>query len=420
MKSLLTGALFLALAHPALAAAPVSEITVPPGFTAEVIHEGVGPARHITVRPNGDLYISTRAPSGGEKAAEAPGTIIALRDTDGDGRPDQIRRFGEVQGGTGIRFHGGALYVASATAVYRFTFKGDELVPTAPPQVIVTGLPTGGFSNRGLAFDGAGGMFVSVGGGNNICAERPGPEAPGRQPCPDLATRAGIWKYDEKRPNQQHPADGERYATGVRDLIAVDWDPRTHALYAVVHGRNGVNRAWPKLFTALDDAEGVAEELHRVDRGADLGWPYTYYDGRTHQRMLAPEYGGDGKTAAPAGRYSEPLVAIPPHSSPLDIVFYQARQFPSAYRGGAFIVLQGGADRAPLPAEGYDVKFVSAPGAGKPVLSDFAEGFAGAPPTVTQATARYRPSGAAVAPDGSLYILDTKLGRIWRVRRAGR
>ncbi len=414
MKKLLIGALPLLFAHQALAAAPPAEITVPPGFTAEVVHEGVGRARHITVRPNGDLYISTPAPAA--NAAAEPGTIIALRDTDGDGRPDLIRRFGDVRGGTGIRFHDGALYAASATAVYRYVFTGDELVPTAPPQVIVTGMPTGGFSNRALAFDGKGAMFVSVGGGNNICAERPGPEAPGRQPCPDLVARAGIWKYDAKRPNQQHPAGGERYATGVRDLIAMAWDPRSKALYAVVHGRNGVDRAWPKLFTAADSAEGVAEELHRVERGADLGWPYTHYDGRTNRRLVAPEYGGDGKTVAPAGRYNEPLVVVPPHSSPLDLVFYEGRQLPAAYRGGAFLVLQGGGGRAPLPATGYDVKFVSAPAAGKPALSDFAEGFGGDAPTLTQATARYRPSGAAVAPDGSLYVLDTKLGRIWRIR----
>ncbi len=30
-------------------------------------------------------------------------------------------------------------------------------------------------------------------------------------------------------------------------------------------------------------------------------------------------------------------------------------------------------------------------------------------------TARFRPSGLAVAPDGSLYIADSVQGRIWRV-----
>jgi len=418
MKRLLLAALPLWMAAPALAAAPDPGVTVPPGFIAEVAHEGVGPARHIAVRPNGDLYISTRARAG-EDAATAEGTIIALRDTDGDGRPDLIRRFGAVRGGTGIRFHEGALYAASATAVYRYTFLGDELVPSAAPEVIVSGMPTGGYSNRGLAFDGAGGLYVSVGAGGNTCAARSGPGAPGLNPCPGLETRGGIWRYDAGRAGQQHPADGQRYATGVRDLIALEWNGRTHALYAVVHGRNAMNRAWPALFTAEDNADGIAEELHRVDRGSDLGWPYTYYDGRVGRRMTAPEYGGDGKTPAPAALYDEPLAAVDPHSSPLDIAFYHHSQFPAAYQGGAFLVLQGGNDRAPLAQKGYSVVFVSDPSAGKPRVTPFAEGFAGPTPPANTAAARWRPSGAAVAPDGSLYILDTKEGRLWRIRHTG-
>jgi glucose/arabinose dehydrogenase len=418
MKKLLLGALPLLLAFPALAAAPASEITVPPGFTAEVVHEGVGGARHIAIRANGDIYISTRAPAGPDAPPAPPNSgIIAMRDTNGDGKPDRIETFSDVRGGTGLHFHDGALYAASPTAVYRFTFKGNELVPSAPAQTIVSGLPTGGYANRALAFDDKGGMFVSVGSGGNICAERTGPEAPGKRPCPDLVTRGGIWKYSAATPNQQHPAAGERWATGVRDLIAVDWDPRSKALYAVVHGRNGINRAWPALFTATDDAEGIAEELHKVQRGTDMGWPYTYYDGRTHMRLIAPEYGGDGKKVPPAGFYSEPLLAIAPHSSPLDIVFYDGKQFPAAYRGGAFLVMQGGADRAPLPASGYDVEFMPA---GKAEATVFASGFAGDAKPLSQQNARWRPSGAAVAPDGSLYIVDSKVGRIWRVRATGK
>ena len=37
----------------------------------------------------------------------------------------QVEHFGEVAGGTGIRFYKGALYSASGTAVYRFTFRDD-------------------------------------------------------------------------------------------------------------------------------------------------------------------------------------------------------------------------------------------------------------------------------------------------------
>ena len=69
-------------------------ISLPDGFAAVVVHEGVGPARHIAVRDNGDIYVALRRATNG-------GGIVCLRDEDGDGRADIVERFGGVQG-TGI------------------------------------------------------------------------------------------------------------------------------------------------------------------------------------------------------------------------------------------------------------------------------------------------------------------------------
>ena len=43
----------------------------------------------------------------------------------------------------------------------------------------------------------------------------------------------------------------------------------------------------------------------------------------------------------------------------------------------------------------------------------FADGFAGA--NKSPQGARYRPSGLAQGPDGSLYVSDDKGGRIWKI-----
>jgi glucose/arabinose dehydrogenase len=397
-------------------AAPAVQIAVPPGFQVQVFHPGVGPARHIAVRPNGDLYVSARTRGQGDGAQAG---IIALRDTDRDGTADVVQRFGDVDG-TGIRFHRGALYATSASKVFRFRFSGGELIPAGSPQVVLDGMPDSHFTSRGIAFDDRGGLLVSMGGANNICAVAPGPEPKGALPCPDLQTRAGVWRYVESADGQRHPQDGIRVATGVRDMMAIDWDPRSRSLYGVMQGRNGINRAWPKLFSEEDNALGVAEELHRLEPGAHLGWPYSYWDGRTGRRMLAPEYGGDGKTLRPHGAYTAPIAALAPHSSPLDMAFQHHRAFPPAWRGGAFVAQQGGSDGGKAPLNGYDVLFVpiSADGvAGQPRV--FATGFAGAPEEHTPAKARHRPSGLAVGPDGALYILDAKRGRIWLVKYAG-
>src|SRR4051794_24145382 len=99
-------------------------LRLPPGFHATVVAEGVGAIRHLAVRANGDIYISTpRDQQGNGKGAG----IIALH-LDSSHKVDQTRPFGVVDGGTGIRFYNGALYASSPSTIYRFTFSGNELI----------------------------------------------------------------------------------------------------------------------------------------------------------------------------------------------------------------------------------------------------------------------------------------------------
>ena len=106
---------------------------------------------------------------------------------------------------------------------------------------------------------------------------------------------AGIWRFNARLTGQK-PADGVRYATGLRNAVAIEWNRTANALFVVLHGRDQLNTLWPELFTAEDNAETVAEEMHRIQEGGDYGWPYAYFDVRRGMRMLAPEYGGDGRT----------------------------------------------------------------------------------------------------------------------------
>jgi glucose/arabinose dehydrogenase len=413
-RSRSTSASLLALAFSAPLSAQVersAEISVPPGFQVALFHEGVGPARHIAVRGNGDVYVSTREEP--KKGTRSTGSIIALRDRDGDGKADMVERFGDVKG-TGIRFHAGKLYASDPGSVHRFSFVGNELVPSRR-ETILSGMPPTNFSSRALAFDSAGNIYVGIGGAGNVCTTGSGPGAKGADPCPDLATRAGIWRYRADRIGQSHPGDGRRVATGIRDLLAMDWDSRGKSLIVALQGRNGMNSAWPKLFTAEDNAHGIAEEVHRVRPGAHLGWPYTYYDPRLRRRMVAPEYGGGGKTPAPAGIYAEPLLTLPPHSSPLHLLIYSHTAFPARYRGGMFVALHGGFNRAPLRQQGYQVVFIPKRLEGPEEYQVFADGFAGGEEKRTPRDAVYRPSGLAIAPDGALYVVDSKKGRIWRI-----
>jgi hypothetical protein len=92
-------------------------LTLPPGFRALVYADNVTANRHVgrsrenlrglVVAPNGDLYGKGKF-----------GSVYALRDTNGDGRADEIKEFGPGDGGTHIMFHDGYLYHSSRTAVY--------------------------------------------------------------------------------------------------------------------------------------------------------------------------------------------------------------------------------------------------------------------------------------------------------------
>ncbi len=391
-------------------------LTLPDGFQATVVAEALGPIRHLAIRENGDIYVSTPQDQNGKG-----GGIIALR-LDASHRAHQVQHFGTIDGGTGIRFYKGRLYASSPSGVYRFTFTGDELVPSKGPETVIEGTPTThpGFrrTNRPIAFDGKGDSFLALDAAANLCTapDTPAGAKPvGVKPCPDLASRAGVWRFEADKTGQRFPTDGEHIATGVRDMTALDWSAADGHLYGIMHGRDGTSRTWPDIVSAADE-NNIADEMDRVTKGTNFGWPYTYFDGVRNVRLTAPEYGGNGKTSPAAGMYSTPILTF--HSrraAPVDLLFYTGRMFPASYRGGAFIALHGTANTS-----GYDVVFVpfdSHGRAGDPQV--FAGGFAAFGQSSSTRGARYRPMGLAQGPDGSLYIADSQKGRVWRIAYVG-
>src|SRR5262245_49471170 len=409
--SLLLAALASATSLAAQATKPVcaadnAGLKLPPGFCALVVAESVGPARHLVVLENGDLLVATAGPRGG---------VRLLRDTTGDGKADVVRAFG-VGGGTGIAFAGEYLYFATNNTVVRWHWQIGQLEPPSGPDTVVTGLTMQrSHAAKSIAIGADGQLYVNIGAPSNSCqVQDRSPESPGQDPCPLLDIAGGIWRFDPRRGGQTQQ-DGLRFATGLRNAVALAVDPGTKSVFAAQHGRDQLAANWPKLYNDSMSAELPAEVVFRLEAGGDYGWPYCYYDWRQRRNVLQPEYGGDGKAAGRCESAPRPVVAFPGHWAPDGMVFYNSRTFPLKYRGGLFIAFHGSWNRAPLPQAGYKVMFVPIErGVAKGSSEVFADGFAGA--DVTPNGARYRPTGLAVGPDGSLFVTsDQGAGAIFRI-----
>lgn len=384
-------------------------LTLPEGFCALVVADDLGRIRHLAVRPDGDIFVAVRG------RRDEAGGVIALRDTTGDGRADVRLRIVEDRGGTGIAVDGEHLLYGRDDAVLRFRLAAEGPEVRGPADTLVSGLPaTGGHAAKSLAVDGRGGLFVNVGSASNACQVQDRTAgSPGLDPCPELATQAGIWRYPIGATGLGQQ-DGERWASGLRNTVALAIRPSDGALYGVVHGRDQLHQNWPDLYSESRSAETPSEEFVRIERGKRYSWPECFHDPELNALVLAPEYGGDGDTVGRCASRTGPIAAYPAHWAPNALVFYEASMFPDRYRGGAFIAFHGSWNRAPLPQGGYNIVFQPFDDVGpNGPWERFAEDFAG--PDRSPRGARHRPTGLAVGPDGSLYVSDDSGGRIWRI-----
>jgi len=394
-------------------------LILPEGFGALVVADSVGPTRHIAVNENGDIYAKLRIATGDKGN-------VALRDTTGDGKMDIIQRFGNYPNdgsfATEMRIHDGFLYFSSELVIYRQKISAPNLIPDGKPEIIVRDQhPLQWHNAKSLAFDEDGGLYVTFSAPTNVCEDwstttgTSVANVKGLYPCPELGDQAGIWRFEADRIAQTQ-RDGKRYATGLRSVVALSWNTKDHSLYAVVHGRDYLYGHAPQYFTPWMNAVLPAEEFVNIKEDDDFGWPYTYYDPIQKKRVLAPEYGGDGKQTPEAGRYTDPVLGLPAHWAPNDMLFYQGTQFPARYKDGAFMAFHGSTNRGPYPQAGYIVTFVPFEN-GKPIdtWEVFADGFAGIDTIANMGDANYRPMGLSEGPDGSLYISESRKGKIWRV-----
>lgn len=389
------------------------EIKLSKGFEAAVVLDSLGRNRHIAVAPNGDLFVKLERPLQGSG-------IYHLR-RKANGKYEKAAAFGNY-GGTGILVHASYLYASSDDAVYRYELDANFHVKhPSSPQTIVQGLwSRKQHASKSLAIDGAGNLYVNIGAPSNACQQTDRTKgSPGMDPCPILDSAGGIWQFRADVLNQGY-AQGKRYATGLRNVVGLDWNTQTNSLFVMQHGRDQLSNLYPELYNDEQNAELPAEEFFEVKPGDDFGWPYCYFDPAQNKKVLAPEFGGDGKNQERCAGKGQPILAFPAHWGPNAVLFYTGNQFPEKYKNGAFIAFHGSWNRAPLRQAGYLVAFVPFnQGKVSGPYEIFADGFTQKEFIMSTGDARWRPCGLAQTPEGSLLISDSRKGRVWEIRFKG-
>ena len=370
-----------------------------PGFAVGAFATGLQHPRWLYRLPNGDVLVAeTDAPprpaesSNGlrgffmklfmRKAGSATPSadrITLLRDADGDG----VAEFRSVlaQGlhsPFGMALVGDTLYVANADALVKLPYHDGDTTITAEPVTVValTGGPRNHHWTKSLVASGDGSrLYVGVGSNSNV----------GENGMDEEAGRAAIWEID--------PATGAHriFASGLRNPVGMDWQPRSGALWVAVNERDELG------------SDLVPDYMTSVRDGGFYGWPYSYYGQHVDTRPQPPR-------PDLVARAIKPDYALGPHTASLGLAFYDADAFPARYRGGAFVGQHGSWNRR--PASGYKVIFVPFSN-GRPVgdAEDVLTGFR------VGDQAFGRPVGVIVGGQGALLVADDVGGVVWRVTR---
>lgn len=343
-----------------------------PGFTVNVFASGLKDARNLKVAPDGTVFLSEPRIN----------QITLLRDTNNDGRADLVEEFADgFRRPHGIALGEGFILVGDLNAVWRLPYQpGDIRARDAAEQVTgrrALGDP-GGHSTRNVVIHPDGTKFyVAIGSRGNIAVE---PEP-----------RATIQEFAMDGSNQR------TFAAGLRNPVGVEFYPGTTDLYTVVNERDGLHD------------ELVPEYMTRVQDGGFYGWPYSYLGPNPQPNFYDRRPDLVAATIVPDTLFRS-------HSAPIGIAFYMADQFPAAFRGGAFVTLRGSWNAA--QPRGYKVAFVPFEnGKAKNEYTVFASGFWARGETRAQVWGR--PTGVAVAQDGSLLVADDVSHTIWRFAYTG-
>ena len=347
-----------------------AQLKLPENFKLDVFAKDLVNPRILAVAGDGTLYATRRS----------VGDVVMLKDSDGDGKADVEKVVAGRPNMHGIAIDGNKAYLVTVHDVYVADIRKDGTFGKL--KRIVDDLPDAGQHNdRTIAVGPDGMLYVSVGSTCNACNE----------PNPENATLL-----------QMKPDGSFRkiFASGLRNTIGFAFDPATGKLWGADHGIDWLG----------DDEQ--PEEINLIELGKQYGWPYIYGNGGKNPQDRPP---GGLSLEQWASASENPVLTYTAHAAPMQLAFYTGDQFPTEYRGDAFLAMHGSWNRK--PPSGYEVVRVRFKDGKPQKIEPFITGF------LTEKDGAYgymgRPFGVAVAKDGSLFIGDDANGVIYRVSYAG-
>lgn len=357
----------------------LQRVKLPPGFTIELFAV-VPDARHMAVAPSTNmLFVGTRKTS-----------VWAVTDRNSDGVADEVKSFAPS-----LKFHNpngvcwtkdGFLIVAEHNRV--LNFPAAEFFYEGPDVAVIEVVGQGklvppeeeSFNHgaRTCRVGPDGKLYVTLGQPFNV---------PARDKL-DLYRQWGIGGI--VRMNAFDGSGREVFATGVRNSVGMDFNPKDGSLWFTDNQTDGMGDDIP------------TGEINRATKpGQFFGYPWK--QGRTR----ITEFGYDKDPLPP--NITDPQVYTDAHAADLGMAFYTGQAFPEKYRGGFFSAQHGSWNRTkPIGAR---VLFTSLKADGTADKTEvFAEGWLDA-----SGIYRGRPVDVAMAKDGSLLISDDFAGAIYRV-----
>ncbi len=333
---------------------PTAKFKLPPGFKVETWASGILDARGLRQGPAGNvlvssLFVANKVYAVPEQGERKPRVII-----------DQMPL------ATGIEYHDGSLYLATNTKILRWDNVDGRLDNLGEPRVIYDKLPGGTDHSWKYLRIRDNKLYYAVGAPCNIC---------------DPGEWAKIYRMN---------LDGsglETIASGVRNTVGFDFEPKTGHLWFTDNGRDWFSEELPN------------DELNVVTQPGQQHFGYPY----CHQGNIPdPEFGW-GKSC---NDYVKPAAFLGPHAGSLGMKFYTGTMFPPKYRGAMFIARHGPWNRTVKYA---DVSVAWPDGKGGARVEPFMTGF------VENNNYLGRPVDFLVLKDGSLLVSDDHAGAIYRI-----